>query len=264
VGTIAKLLSDEDSNVRRAAIEALGKLGQVGVIVKLLSDKDVNVRRAAIEVLGKLGAKEQVGTIAKLLSDEDGNVRRAAIEALMSLDSLPLESILPILELGYQSKYDVANKRYLAHFLAGGDKYVETAIAWLGNPKSRPQVRSGEEVVEILEQFQKIWPLTQSLPDLRKELARQITHVALIKKGRLGEKGKDVLEDLKDYLEQEGQLYISQLSNIRLAIDAEKNWVGKLKEKWEDLSPLEKHIVRGVGVYLSILFLGLEPVTKTV
>ena len=52
-------LKDKDSNVREAAAEALGELGDKRAVKPLLTalkkDKDSNVRDAAAKALGKLG-----------------------------------------------------------------------------------------------------------------------------------------------------------------------------------------------------------------
>lgn len=85
---ITRLLKDNDSMVRRRAVEALAQLGAketIPDITKLLQDKKISVRYRAIEVLWRLGAKEAIPDITKLLRDDDSGVRRAAIFALGQL-----------------------------------------------------------------------------------------------------------------------------------------------------------------------------------
>lgn len=54
------------------------------VLMKLLKDKDSDVRRAAVDALGKIGpnAKAAIPALTVLLKDKDGWVRKAAAEAL--------------------------------------------------------------------------------------------------------------------------------------------------------------------------------------
>ena len=85
-------LEDDDAGVRRAALRALGALGEhakehAGAIAELLEHEDWHVRMAAVEALGALGehAKEHVGAIAARLEDEDWDVRQAAAWALGAL-----------------------------------------------------------------------------------------------------------------------------------------------------------------------------------
>jgi HEAT repeat protein len=51
---------DGDTGVRRAAVEALGRLGEhasphAGAMAALLRHRDARVRKAAVEALGELG-----------------------------------------------------------------------------------------------------------------------------------------------------------------------------------------------------------------
>jgi HEAT repeat protein len=63
VPPLIQALGDSDRDVRRAAAEALGKLGDpqaVPPLIKALGDSDWDVRRAAAEALGKLGDPQAV------------------------------------------------------------------------------------------------------------------------------------------------------------------------------------------------------------
>jgi hypothetical protein len=91
-GAMVALLVDGDTGVRRAAVEALGTLGEhasphAGAMVALLRDGDWWVRSVAVEALGKLGehASPHASAMAALLGDGDEDVRRAAVEALGEL-----------------------------------------------------------------------------------------------------------------------------------------------------------------------------------
>ena len=91
-GAMVALLVDGDTGVRRAAVEALGTLGEhasphAGAMVALLRDGDWRVRMAAVEALGTLGehASPHAGAMAALLVDGDAWVRMAAVRALGKL-----------------------------------------------------------------------------------------------------------------------------------------------------------------------------------
>lgn len=127
VSYLASLLADTDPEVRRTAVEGLGKLGQSGAaetLVKALNDPDPAVRRTSAWALGQLGedaadlalsplvdrlsdpaeqvrlsAARAIGEIggtevvverlAQALKASDATTRRAAVHALLSLDALP-------------------------------------------------------------------------------------------------------------------------------------------------------------------------------
>ena len=83
-----KALSDDDSDVRRHAAEALGKLGDkraVDPLINALADDDSIVRRDAAEALGLLGDKRAVDPLIKALGDKEEWVRRTAAKALEQL-----------------------------------------------------------------------------------------------------------------------------------------------------------------------------------
>ncbi|QGZ89549.1 hypothetical protein GQR42_08210 [Microcystis aeruginosa FD4] len=70
--------------VRRYAAEALVRIGQPSVepLIAALKDEDVVVRRAAAEALGKIGGELAIEPLVAVLKDEDVDVRRSATEAL--------------------------------------------------------------------------------------------------------------------------------------------------------------------------------------
>lgn len=92
---LTELLRDSDSEVRQAAVKALGMLGeyakdQAPRLGELLRDQNPYVRQAAIRALGSLGitAKELVPLLRDLLRDPASDVREAAAEALGGLGAL--------------------------------------------------------------------------------------------------------------------------------------------------------------------------------
>jgi HEAT repeat protein len=88
-------LSDDDGDVRRAAVTALRLIQPnakptkelIQAIVTDLNDPDDNVRLLAVRNLGKLGpaASAAIPALEPLLTDADKDVRRAAGEALIKL-----------------------------------------------------------------------------------------------------------------------------------------------------------------------------------
>ncbi len=79
--------ANENKWVREAAVEALGRIGDNAAVPGLLhalGDADAEVRRAAEEALGRIGAPAVPGLLAAL-HDADANVREAAVKALRNL-----------------------------------------------------------------------------------------------------------------------------------------------------------------------------------
>jgi HEAT repeat protein len=92
IENLAKLLEDEDGIARRAAVAAVGALGEPGRakaadVAKLLQDSDTDVRRLAVEALRRMepAAQEHVNDVLGLLNDPAWTVRRSAVEAVGSM-----------------------------------------------------------------------------------------------------------------------------------------------------------------------------------
>ena len=82
---LIKALRNKDSGVRKAAAEALGKIGDqraVEPLIEALRDEYWRVREAAAEALGKIGDQRAVEPLIEALRDEVWLVRCAAAEAL--------------------------------------------------------------------------------------------------------------------------------------------------------------------------------------
>ncbi|MBL7134198.1 MAG: HEAT repeat domain-containing protein, partial [Phycisphaerae bacterium] len=76
---LIEALSDDDSDVRKAAAKALGRLSDkraVKPLVKALSDDEYYVRGAAAKALGQLGDKRAVVPLIEALADDNSRVRR--------------------------------------------------------------------------------------------------------------------------------------------------------------------------------------------
>ncbi|MEA5522265.1 sister chromatid cohesion protein PDS5 [Limnoraphis robusta] len=92
INTLLEQLTNEDSDVRGSAADALGKLGNssqtvVDALLKTLTDENPSVRYHAVSALGRLGNSSQtvVDALLKTLSDEDSAVRQMAVNAFGNL-----------------------------------------------------------------------------------------------------------------------------------------------------------------------------------
>ena len=82
-------LSDEDSLVRRRAVQGLGRMwGKEAVeplSEALLEDSDPTIRREAALRLGRIGSEEALASLVMAQSDTDRTVRRAADHAMTQM-----------------------------------------------------------------------------------------------------------------------------------------------------------------------------------
>nr|WP_237712397.1 HEAT repeat domain-containing protein [Pedosphaera parvula] len=88
-GLLLPLLKDRDHHVRAAAIEALGRMGDVRIIdpiaQKLLQDSSWDVRKLAVEALGRIRHDRVTELLCLALSDQDNDVRQTAANSLGQL-----------------------------------------------------------------------------------------------------------------------------------------------------------------------------------
>ena len=86
---LRELLDDPDSEVRRTAAEALGKIGHHSAnpgLISALNDKDVRVRAAAALSLGRLGDAGSGEALVGRLADSSEIVRAASALALGEIE----------------------------------------------------------------------------------------------------------------------------------------------------------------------------------
>ncbi len=93
VRMLTELLGDSHASVRRAAADALGKIGPPGAeeaLVQALHDAAPEVREAAARALGRLPSygMETATILTSLLSDSDDSVRHVAAQALEAADGV--------------------------------------------------------------------------------------------------------------------------------------------------------------------------------
>ena len=78
-----------DTALKRRLVEALVKIGTpaVPVLIQALGDSDEYIRRAAAEALGKLGDPQAVPALIEALGDDWDDVRRAARQAFQQIET---------------------------------------------------------------------------------------------------------------------------------------------------------------------------------
>lgn len=83
-GDLVLALNDRDEEVRKAATEALVRIGKKAAshLIGALRDRNPAVRCSALQVLGKIGLREAVVYVTALLKDPDSSVRATAAEVL--------------------------------------------------------------------------------------------------------------------------------------------------------------------------------------
>lgn len=98
------LLKDEDPEVRRTAVSSLGKSGlrNLKVILKAITDEDSYVRLAAVNALSDIGTEGVVEALVLLLGDVDPWVRSAAARGLAGTGSKrAVAALMPLLKDSY-------------------------------------------------------------------------------------------------------------------------------------------------------------------
>ncbi|KGQ03263.1 Protein SERAC1 [Beauveria bassiana D1-5] len=136
LAAVAGRLGDKDSDVRRAAVEALGGRSTLpnellAAMAGRLEDDDENVRSTAGWVLGgRLALPDEVlSAVAGRLDDERWYVRRAAVEALGRRSALPDEVLAAV--VGLLDDDNSAVRRAVVETLGGrsADKVLAAVAA---------------------------------------------------------------------------------------------------------------------------------------
>ena len=79
-------LGDQEEGVRRCAVEALGRIGPAAMpaLLNALGDQEEGVRRRAVEALGRIGPAA-MPALLNALGDQEEGVRGCAAEALVEM-----------------------------------------------------------------------------------------------------------------------------------------------------------------------------------
>lgn len=107
---VATLRNEDDATLRATALQALGQLGatsQHDVFVTALKDKQPEVRKASINALGKLGDPQSIDPLIDLFKRQDADLYPDVLQALIQISAKlagaerqshlfePLGSLLP-------------------------------------------------------------------------------------------------------------------------------------------------------------------------
>jgi putative membrane-bound dehydrogenase-like protein len=99
-------LTSSSPEVRLAAVEAWGNLGDGGPLLPLLEDRDASVRAAAASAAGKLRVKEAADRLLLLAKDSNPQVRGRSFEALRRLrEPRALPVALKALDLDAENEF---------------------------------------------------------------------------------------------------------------------------------------------------------------
>jgi len=111
IADLLMLLKSKKSSVRKAAVEALGKMGPkaqkaIPALIKVLDDKDPDVSAAAVESLGKMKSldKRVVYALIKALKRNEYLTRLKVIETLGKMGTKAKPAI-PVLVKAYQDGF---------------------------------------------------------------------------------------------------------------------------------------------------------------
>ncbi|HBE19660.1 MAG TPA: hypothetical protein DDW51_19115, partial [Cyanobacteria bacterium UBA11367] len=87
---LVRAFNHPDSDVRRSAAEALGKIGSdtaIPELVRAFKDPDSSVRISAADALGKIGSDTPIAELVRAFKDPDSDVGRSAVDALGKIGS---------------------------------------------------------------------------------------------------------------------------------------------------------------------------------
>ena len=170
-----------------------------------------------------------------MLTHSNADVVRVAAQALTNFQPIKLITALPLINRAYGHTDEMGQLRLYAHFLSGGVRENEIAIACLGknDPASCDLANLKPEAAhEHLQTFRKVWDASETFGELRKDLADKI--------GKLAARGNWPAEDLaqikylKQQFEKHGGAYAAQVNMLRDAINASDRgwWLKRLGYGW--------------------------------
>jgi HEAT repeat protein len=140
------LLEDTDPDIRRTAVESLGKIGDrsaLSAVSPLLTDPLPAIRAAAAQAVGRMAGPDDQSAIAALvhsLGDVDHRVRQAAALAIGEIEPSPRQ--LPSLAERLQaSDVELRRAAVRALMLLDAGQVVEWLLPLLNDPDA--EVRQG-------------------------------------------------------------------------------------------------------------------------
>ena len=215
VASLSKLLTHEHAQVRAAAAQALGALGQhakehVPDLVKLLSaEEELRVRVAAAQALGALGqhAKEHVPDLVKLLKDPSSRARAAAARALGALGQHAKEHVLDLVKLlkDPSSSTRAAAARALGALGQHAKEHVPDLVKLLKDPSSSTRAAAARALGALGQHAKEHVP---DLVKLLKDPSSRARAAAARALGALGQHAKEHVPDLVKLLSVEEELRV--------------------------------------------------------
>ena len=112
--------NDEDADLRNGAMDALVAFGEMAVphLAKLLTDDNEQVRNFSTVMLGDIGNPKAVVPLIKALQDHDANVRHGAAEALGKIGDC--RAVSPLQEMCRGDFWDQFYASAALKLLSGG------------------------------------------------------------------------------------------------------------------------------------------------
>ena len=178
VEPLIQAFEDIDWAVREAAVEALYKIGKsaIGLLNRALKDKNELVRLSAAEALGKIGGNKAVRALTRALKDEDMYVRQAAAEAVGILRSKAAPATEYFISDGTKiewSKWKIVDCDTLLRNKYDEDD--EDVVAKRGPDGKFSEIYSG---LPIDEEVQRLIRLFEDVdPDIRKGVAKNLGEI---------------------------------------------------------------------------------------
>jgi len=153
-------LKDERSQVRRAAVEALGVIDgpqAVDILRLALTDEDTMVRREAVQMMGNRKSSEVLPFLVPMLSDEDLWVRVRAVQAVAGIDLPEAHDVLMgVVEREAPGPVKLASIRALGQAGVSSSRPVLLSLVAAADRESRMAAiealggMEGEETVDTL------------------------------------------------------------------------------------------------------------------
>jgi HEAT repeat protein len=137
---LIEALSDGDTGIREAALEAIARLEDeraAPAVARLLADPDVRVRYVAVSAIGRVGTAPYASLVEPLLRHEDVAFRRAALEAIARLDPGRAARVLGPFLRGRDEAMRVAARNVL--FGGRDPRYARLLGSLLSNESDAPQ-----------------------------------------------------------------------------------------------------------------------------
>jgi HEAT repeat protein len=112
---LLKRMDDDDKRIQLAATYTIGELRLdsteiLNGLISALGDNDSDIRAAAVEALGKVGGEQAIRHIIISLGDVDARVLKAASHALIRIGVPAMEQLVSELSTGFLNMLTDGNK----------------------------------------------------------------------------------------------------------------------------------------------------------